>query len=458
MRIRLPNNWQPRPYQLRLWSYLERGGKRAIEIAHRRWGKDEVCLHWGAVASHMRPATYWHMLPLATQARKAIWEAVNPHTGIRRIDEAFPKALRETTREQEMMIRFKNGSTWQVVGSDNYNALVGSPPAGVVFSEFALNNPASWSYLRPILAENGGWALFITTPRGKNHAHKLYESARRTPGWFAELQSADDTGVFSDELLERERQEQIDLYGEDAGNALFEQEYHCSFEAAILGAFYGKEMGACRSSGRITKVSYDPDFPVFTAWDLGYTDDTAIWFWQVIAGEVRVIDYHYSHGHDVPFYADLIKRKGYEYAKHWLPHDARAKTLASGGKSVQEQLAESVGWGKLAIVPSLSVQDGIQAARQVLKRCWFDEDACFDGIEALTQYRREFDQDRRMFRDSALHDWTSHGADAFRMLAIAWREPYKDDRKAEPKYFEQMTADDLFWGESKSNFSGIRRI
>jgi phage terminase large subunit len=163
-----------------LWCYLERGGRRAIEIAHRRWGKDEICLHWAAVSAMQRPATYWHMLPEAAQARKAIWEAVNPHTGKRRIDEAFPHEIRESTREHEMMIRFINGATWQVVGSDNFNALVGSPPFGVVFSEFALANPAAWAYLRPILLENGGWAAFITTPRGKNHAHKLLQTALKS--------------------------------------------------------------------------------------------------------------------------------------------------------------------------------------------------------------------------------------------------------------------------------------
>jgi phage terminase large subunit len=167
--ITLPHKWSPRPYQKRLWSYLEGGGKRAIEIAHRRWGKDDVALHWAACAAMQRPASYWHMLPNYSQARKAIWTAVNPHTGKRRIDEAFPAAIRSATLENEMFIRFKNGSTWQVIGSDNYDSLVGTPPAGIVFSEWARANPASWGYLAPILLENDGWALFITTPIGRNH-------------------------------------------------------------------------------------------------------------------------------------------------------------------------------------------------------------------------------------------------------------------------------------------------
>jgi len=200
-----------------------------------RAGKDDVCLHWAARAAVLRPGTYWHMLPEASQARKAIWEAVNPHTGKRRIDEAFPQEIRQTTREQEMMIRLFNGSTWQVVGSDNWNSLVGSPPVGLVYSEWALADPTSWAYLRPILAENGGWVLFITTPRGDNHAKTSYELALTTDGYFAELLSADKTGVFSEEQLESERQEYIAQYGKSRGEALFNQEFMVSFSPAFAG-------------------------------------------------------------------------------------------------------------------------------------------------------------------------------------------------------------------------------
>jgi hypothetical protein len=192
--IELPHNWTPRIYQGRLWNYLLRGGTRAIDIAHRRWGKDEVALHWSAIAAHDRVASYWHLLPQASQARKAIWDAINPHTGKRRIDEAFPQALRKRTREQDMFIEFKSGSTWQVLGSDNFNSLVGSPPAGIVMSEWALCNPAAWAYLKPILDENGGWAIFITTPRGKNHAHAMYQMAKANPKWFAEVSNVQGSG------------------------------------------------------------------------------------------------------------------------------------------------------------------------------------------------------------------------------------------------------------------------
>ena len=250
--IQLPaSGWVERSYQRPLWSYLQSGGKRAIEIAHRRWGKDDLILHHTAIAAHERVASYWHCLPEYAQARKAIWTAINPHTGRRRIDEAFPPELRDTTNEQEMFIRFKVGSTWQVVGSDRYNSLVGAGVAGVAFSEWALANPSAWAYIRPMIEENGGWAAFITTPRGRNHAKAMYDMALRSPGWFAEISTVDDTHSLTPEQLDEARAEYASLFGDDLGNAQFEQEYYCSFNAAIMGAFYARETLAVRSSGRL---------------------------------------------------------------------------------------------------------------------------------------------------------------------------------------------------------------
>jgi len=179
--------WTPRPHQQRLWNYLQRGGKRAVAVWHRRAGKDEVALHATAVAALERVGNYWHMLPEFAQGRKAIWDAVNPHSGKRRIDEAFPQEMRAGTREHDMHIRFVNGSTWQVVGSDSVasGGGIGSSTAGIVFSEYALANPSAWGYYRPILEENNGWAAFISTPRGRNHLLQLYQHATRTRGWFS---------------------------------------------------------------------------------------------------------------------------------------------------------------------------------------------------------------------------------------------------------------------------------
>lgn len=235
MEIELPHEWEPRYYQGNLWRYLENGGRRAVEIAHRRWGKDDVCLRWASCAVMEKPATYWHMLPEAAQARKAIWTAVNPHTGIRRIDEAFPEVLRANTNDQEMFIRFKNGATWQVCGSDNYNSLVGSPPYGVVFSEWPLSKQDAWTFIEPILEENGGWAFFIYTPRGENHGKTMLDIAIEDDDWYAEISTVDDTDVFTDEQLEKIKQRLIKRYGKSRGIALFNQEYHCSFHEAFDG-------------------------------------------------------------------------------------------------------------------------------------------------------------------------------------------------------------------------------
>jgi len=400
-------------------------------VWHRRAGKDDVCLHWSAVSSFQRVGNYWHMLPEAAQARKAIWDAVNPHTGKRRIDEAFPEAVRETTREQDMLIRFKSGSSWQVVGSDNYNSLVGSAPVGIVFSEWALADPAAWAYLRPILAENGGWALFIYTSRGRNHGHTTFDMAKADPNWYAERLTVEDTGALPPHIVEQERREYVSLYGEEAGNALFEQEYLCSFDAAILGAYYGSEILRAEQQGRIGKVDYDPTLPVSTAWDLGFTDDTAIWFFQVAHGEVRIIDYYASHGKSIEHYCDVLKAKPYKYGRHWVPHDAQAKSLVSAGKTVIEQ-AKARGLS-LWLVKKNTVQAGVQAARAMWPRCWFDAEKCKDGIEALRHYRREWDDAKKCFTDNPVHDWTSHPADAFRYLAWVWREPPVAIEPAAPK-------------------------
>lgn len=425
--IDLPNGWKPRPYQKKLWKYLANGGRYAYQIAHRRWGKDEIALHNTACAAFERVGTYWHLLPEAAHARKAIWTAINPHTGKRRIDEAFPVELRKTTREQEMFIEFVNGSTWQVGGSDRYNTLVGSSPAGVVFSEWALGNPAAWAYVRPILLENGGWVMFITTPRGHNHAERMLRAAQKMPGAYADVSDVSKTGVFQAEALEQERLNLIGEYGEDFGQATFDQEYNCSFDAAIMGSYYSAWIAKAKAEGRVRKVALDPNLPVHMAWDIGHTDDTAIWFFQVPFREIHVLDCHSSSGQGVTHYIELVqtwmREHGAKLGNLYLPHDAKHKTFAADGKTTEEQFAKVFGWDKTHIVPQIGIQQGIDAARTfALPRAYFDEQNCADGLDALGQYRREWDEVKRAFGVNPVHDWTSHIADAFRMLAVAVRE------------------------------------
>lgn len=437
MEVLIPNNWKPRDYQLPVWKYLESGGKRAIEIWHRRAGKDEVCLHWAAVSAIKHPATYWHMLPEAAQARKAIWEAVNPHSGKRRIDEAFPKEIRASTREQEMMLRLINGATWQVVGSDNFNSLVGSPPYGVVFSEWALADPQAWAYIRPILRENGGWAFFVTTPRGDNHAKAMYDSGLIRAGWFSEKLKVTQTKILTPEELEEERQEYLDDWGEDQGTALFEQEWMCSFRAAIIGAYYASELVKAEKEGRVTQVPYIEGVPVATWWDLGYDDSTSIWFSQTVGREIHLIDYYENNNQGLLHYGKILKEKAkngnWVYGTHTGPHDTMKHELGPG-KDLKEQAAklkDPVTDENFSFVFSVAnrikdQQQGIQAVRSILPFCWFDKENTTAGnrerkvgLPSLENYRNKWDEKNKTFLNQPLHDWASHGAKAFETMAIS---------------------------------------
>jgi hypothetical protein len=292
--IRIPaNDWKPRYDQMNLWSYLEGGGKRAAQVAHRRWGKDEIALRWASVAALERPATYWHMLPEYGQARKVIWDAVNPHSGRKRIEETFPPEICKRVRNQEMIIDFPNNSTWQLVGSDNYDSLVGSPPAGVVFSEWAVAKPDAWAYLRPILAENKGWALFIYTPRGRNHGKTTYDFALIDPAWHCELLTVDDTPVFDEDTIEAERREMIAQFGPSRGEALFQQEYYCSWVEAFEGKTVYPEFNQAFHVSKIPLLPLAAEGvrhgrQIFRGWDntglnpaciITYVNSIGQWFW-----------------------------------------------------------------------------------------------------------------------------------------------------------------------------------
>jgi hypothetical protein len=423
LRITLPNNWTPRPYQRPAWDYLENGGRHAELVWARRHGKDEICLHRTAVAAFERVANYWHMLPEAAQARKAIWKAVNPHTGLRRIDEAFPQGLRSSTNETEMTITFKNGSTWQVVGSDNFNSLVGSAPAGIVYSEWALANPNARAYLRPILAENGGWQIFITTPRGRNHAHTTLRAAEKTPGAFAQIIDATQSGVFTAQQLALELKAYIEEFGEDYGRSKFEQEYLCSFEAANLGAILARSIGIAEKEGRISDaVEFDPlGIPFDITADLGRRDTATWWFWQSKIGGYSIFDYDGGWGIDADEWCYRLKERIDKYALAgkrvalgtiWLPHDAKAKTFAAK-RSAVEIFIEHFGTEHVAITPNSRISDRVNAARVLIPRIEFHETNCARGLDGLRAWSYEYDEQKKIFSSDPLHDWASHDGDGF---------------------------------------------
>lgn len=418
LRIERRIRWYQRPFHEYL---VTTPGARAIEIAHRRWGKDEVALAAACELAHRRPASYWHCLPEYAQARKALWTAVNAHTGKRRILEAFPDPLIENMNEQEMFIRLKCGSTWQLIGSDRYDATVGAGPAGITYSEWALANPSAWAYHRPMLEENKGWAAFITTPRGRNHAHAMYEMAKANPRWFAEVSTVSDTGALTAEQLAEAKSEYIALYGEDVGLAQFEQEYNCSFNAAILGAFYAKEMLAVHREGRIAEIEAVPNRPVHTAWDIGRRDDTAVWWFQVVGAQLFIVDCYSSPGAG-PDHFDVVKarfdERGWKKGVDFVPHDAKVEEWGTGRTRIETMRSQGLNPHLCADASKL---DGINAVRLTLPRCVFHPRCEQVGIAALEQYRREWDDEKKTFGTSEVHDWTSHLSDAMRYLALSWR-------------------------------------
>jgi len=422
--IPLPHNgWLPRQHQQRLWEHLQAGCKRAMVVWHRRAGKDEICLHHTATAMVTRPANYWHCLPEFGQGRKAIWTAINSHTGKRRIDEAFPPQLREATLDNEMFIRLHNGATWQIIGSDRYDATVGAGVAGIVYSEWALANPSAWGYHRPMLEENNGWAIFITTPRGRNHAKALFDHASANRDWFCELLTVRDTSALTDEQLADALAEYQALYGRDVGQAQFRQEYLCDWQAAILGAYYAFEMADVRSEGRITEFAMDNSIPVHRAWDLGVSDDTSIWFFQQAGAQIFICDHYAASGVGLEHFRDEIERRhrehGWKHGTDYVPHDAKVKELGTGRTRVETMLSLGL---KPELVPHATLDDGINAVRRTLPLCVFHPRTEAGGIEALEQYRREWDDEKKAFRRNAVHDWTSHPADSFRYLSLSWRK------------------------------------
>jgi phage terminase large subunit len=417
--VQIPYNWQPRDYQLEGWNALESGIKRACFVWHRRAGKDSVGLNYMITATQKRVGTYWHMLPTLRQGRKIVWQGITKEG--RKFLDFWPEELIKKKRDDEMMIELTNGSVWQVVGSDNYDALVGTNPIGVILSEYSLSVPSAWDFIRPILAENGGWAAFLYTPRGRNHGYDLYQMAKNNPKWFCQLLTADDTLAISNEAIQEEL---------DAGMAqsLVDQEFYCSFDAPLVGSYYGDQMAKALLDKRIGNVPHDPAVPVETWWDLGIGDDTSIWFVQRVGLEVHVIDTYSASGKKLSHYVNILQQKAmtreYVYGDHIFPHDTKARELISG--ITREKALKSLGI-KATILVRHDIDDGIDAVRSMMGSVWFDEENCKDGIEALRQYRKIWDEKRKMFADSPYHDWSSHYADAFRMGAM-----HKRRKKASP--------------------------
>lgn len=400
--------------------FHERNKRWACLVAHRRAGKTVAAVNdiiRAAMFAKSPNPLYAYIAPYRSQAKAVAWDYFK----------FYAQPVTREINESELTVELVNGAKIRLFGADNADGMRGLGFDGVYMDEYGDFKPSVFgNVVRPAMSDKQAWGVFAGTPKGRNQFFDIYDLARRVPDeWFLLRLPASMSGLLpASELSAAKAQLSEDQY---------QQEYECSFEAAILGAFYGTELRQAEEQGRITKIPYDKSLPVYTAFDLGYRDDTAIWFYQQTRNEVRCIDFYAVSGADIHDIAEFIVSKPYRYAKHYLPHDARAKSLQTG-RSIIEQLAAYLEPKNLAVVPDIGLQNGIQAVRMTLPRVWFDAEKCRDGIEALRQYQREYDEDKKAFRQSPRHDWTSHPSDAFRMLAVSWQEVSdKSPAAAEPK-------------------------
>jgi len=420
-KIRLPYNYEPRDYQIPFWRAMDNGAKRAVKVWHRRAGKDRTDWNYTIRAAYQRAGGYYYMLPKYTQARKIIWDGIDANTGMKFIDHVPKELLKRKPNDTEMKITMSTmdgkESIIQLVGSDRYNDLVGTPPAGLVLSEWSISNPASWDFFRPILAQNDGWAIFNYTPRGKNHGYDTYLMAKQLmedgdPDWFCELLTATDTKAIPLEMIEAERRAGMT-------DDMIQQEFFCSFEGAIHGAYYSKLINEARQAGRVTRIPIDPRMPVDTYWDLGMNDSTSIWFIQQARDGYRAVDYYENNNEGLSHYKRILDewREKYHisYGVHMGPHDIEVRELGTGASRLET--AKDMGL-YFEVAPKVGLLDGIDACRQVIPVMWFDGERCKQGIKCLENYSRDYDEINRTFRNKPKHDWTSHGADAFRTFAV----------------------------------------
>ena len=410
--VTVPFGFNARAYQKPLYNCLYNGKKRGLAVWHRRAGKDKVFMAMLAAAAMQKVGIYFYILPYYKQARKVIWEGMDSQ-GVRNLA-VFPDEIISHKNNQEMILTLINGSMVYFLGSDNIDSIVGTNPIGVFFSEYSLHKPQAWDFLRPILVENGGFAFFNGTPRGKNHMYKMLKAAENdTEEWFAQVLTIEDTDVMTAEQVEKEIREGMD-------RATAKQEFYCSFDAALSGAYYDEAMGVMEAEGRISNFPIDPYTPVDVAWDLGMDDTMVLTFYQVVGMEVRIIDVIANNSKGLDWYVKELQRKPYIYGNHYLPHDIRVRELGNGGKTRLATLYD-LGLKNLIDLPKSSLLDGINEVRKTLYRTYIHKTKCDQLIEALKSYRREWDPEKQVYSNTPVHDWASHFADSVRNFAMGHR-------------------------------------
>lgn len=411
---------------------MERGKKRAVLVWHRRAGKDKAVFNFLAKEMCTRVGNYYYFFPTYNQGRKILWDGKDK-TGFPFLNH-IPAELRAgDPNNTEMKLQTRTGSLLQVVGSDNIDSIVGTNPVGCIFSEYSLQDPKGWDFVRPILRENGGWAVFVYTPRGKNHGYDLWEMARKEAKrdkseWYSQLLTINDTyqagGTVGPEDVDEDRRSGM-------SENLIQQEYYCSFDAAVENAVFGEQIWRARQEKKVCRVPWEPRVGVETYWDIGWDDSTAIWFVQQVGKEVRLIDYYEARLAGPEHYLKVLREKPYVYERHVMPHDADYGRMETGGKSLK-MICSEMGLF-VDIAPKLSKEEQIQNARLLFPRCWFDEDKCSRGIDCLSAWHFAFDSEKRILGRNPVHDWASHGSDAFCLIGCALRENMKQEKIKYPQ-------------------------
>jgi phage terminase large subunit len=406
-------------------------------VCHRRAGKTVSCVNElviRALYTTKKNARFAYIAPTFSMAKDIAW------VYLKEAVEDFALEMRES----ELRVKLPNGAWITLYGSDTPDRLRGLYFDGVVLDEFGDCRPSLWGeIILATLIDRRGWAVFIGTPKGRNHFYDIYLRSQKEEDWFTLTLKARSAGILD--------QDQIDTMFAEMSKEEFQQEMECSFTAAVKGTYYAEQIETLETMGRIGHgaCSYDPTQKVLVSSDLGFSDSTAFWFWQPRPDGLAIIDYEEAQGKNLKYYIDLLNNKGYDYERIWLPHDARAKTLQTGRSTIEQFLEAGF---PAAIVPRLGVQDGINAVRLMLERCWIDAANCYYGIEALRAYRRSYNEIKKAFTNNPDHNWASDGADAFRYLALVASEKAtgSDAEKAAPSAAAlpfkapQMTLDEMY--------------
>jgi phage terminase large subunit len=394
------------PYEERshFTPYHDRSQRWSCIVAHRRAGKTVACINdliQGTMTCERPNPRFAYISPYYAQSKDIAWGYLKEYAL------PIPGA---TPNESELRVDFPNGGRVRLYGAENYDRMRGIALDGVVLDEPADMDPRVFpEVIRPALSDRQGWATWIGTPKGHNHFYDIAQTAQSDPKWFYLELKASQTGILPQSELDDARKTMT----EDQ----FEQEYECSFEAAVQGAFYGAELKRAKEEGRIANVAWDRYVDVHTAWDLGVEDSTAIIFFQLVGREIHVIEVYEGSGVGLDHYAEVLRSKPYKYGKHYFPHDVQARELGQPGARSRVDTLKLLGV-TASIVPTVGVLDGINAVRRVFDRFWFDAVKAKTLVEALSLYRRDFDEKNKTFRTKPLHDWTSHLADAARYLAV----------------------------------------